>query len=419
MSLKAKIKYRFIMMLCAFIFSMCQLNNKSRKENTISNKDLIEINADKLNMEETILFSSVFSGFKIIALETNNDCLIGQIDDLQIMNDTLYILDRSIAKALFVFDEKGKFIRKIGNIGKGPGEYIRPHSFSLDVKNNQIQIFDIAGKILKFTTKGKLIKEIFPRIKNPAVNIACLDGIIYIDHQIRNYKEKSDYLISAIDESGNVVKEWLPERLYSTGLKQPINSTNQLILTNNDLKYMKPFMDTIFSIRKDKTIRPFLHITTRNKMNLSEMIELNKATDFKEIHFLFSRSKKFLGIKDYIENSNLIMFCFQNYGNTHTLFFSKINNRLLCTKNPVIDDLTLTTGYRRFYSTYKNCFISALDHKFNKLELLTDNIKNQNIKLSKEEQYNLKKLSSNSNPVVILYECREKIETKVDSVNPN
>lgn len=393
------------MIICLPLFSGCHV--KKENNNAHMDRSYIEVNIDNLETEKQIPFSSVFKDFKVVPLETSDKCLIGNISQIEILNDTMYVLDSNIAKALFVFDNNGKFIRKIGTVGKGPGEYINPLSFTLDEKNSQIQILD-RRKIMKFNNNGKLIGEIILNKGDAPKYIACLDGVTFVDHQIFKSRESS-HLLSSIDNSGKTLNKWLPYETYAKGFKQPLNTTNHLIKTANNIKYIKPMLDTIFCIANN-TIKPYIAISSQNMLTTSDIKEMNQIDDVLKLMDYYWKCKKFLGVRDYVENLNLTMFRYQNQGITHSLFYWIKHNTVECTKYPVIDDLTLTTGYRRFYSTYDNYFISSIDNFGKKLESFIEDVKNNRIKLSEKEQPDIRKLTSNSNPVIILYECREKMD---------
>ena len=63
------------------------------------------------------------SYYKIVALETRDDALLGnKVTDIFYRNGRLYIAE-SQSNALFMFDDNGKFIKKIHNVGEGPMDY--------------------------------------------------------------------------------------------------------------------------------------------------------------------------------------------------------------------------------------------------------------------------------------------------------
>lgn len=61
--------------------------------------------------------------FSIIPLETTENSVIAAIDKIEIVNDSIYILDL-LSKAVYIFDMKGNYIDKLFKLGNGPGEYV-------------------------------------------------------------------------------------------------------------------------------------------------------------------------------------------------------------------------------------------------------------------------------------------------------
>jgi len=399
--------------ICFFLFTMCQNGKNERKtDRTIKPDSLIVINIDKLNFERPILFSSVFQNIKILALETKEDCLIGKINQLEMSDDTLFILDSYSAKALFLFDNNGKYLKKIGKIGKGPGEYSHISSFSLDLKKRQIQILDPQQqKIIIFSTQGKLINEIKLSGNMLPIQIATQDELIYID-QLISKDTKAEFLLYAINNSGKIVSRWLPYQIYDKGLEQPYNSSLNFFKAEDDIKYVKPLFDTIFSLNHG-TVKPYLAVTTKNKITNEDIQEMNKIMDVTKFLDYYIRCNKFLGITHYKESRSLITFKYQNNRTTHNLFIFKNDHNIQCTTR-LIDDLTQQTYISPFYSTYKNYFIACIQNTFpENIKEFMENVKNGKINLSKKEQEIVEKLTPNSNPLIVFYNCRENFSSKI------
>ena len=109
--------------------------------------------------------------------------MIGNINTIQVFDGYIYILDSSKAKSLFVFDLEGRFIRKIGSLGNGPGEYLGLNDFTLDTDNGIIYIGDIKNRVHKYNFDGTLINTI--TIQAPSSNIAFIqfyNGSLYTSH---------------------------------------------------------------------------------------------------------------------------------------------------------------------------------------------------------------------------------------------
>lgn len=135
-------KKTFLILFCLIPFLLVSCIKKGEN----SNYSCQTICLDQAPQIDTIRFSSLFNNANIIILDSCSQALIGDINRVEILDKYIFLLDRNIAKALFVFNEQGKFIRKIGNIGQGKGEYITPFDFTLDCHKKQIYVLDRQAK---------------------------------------------------------------------------------------------------------------------------------------------------------------------------------------------------------------------------------------------------------------------------------
>ena len=60
--------------------------------------------------------------FRIVPLATNDECLISNIDKLEIVDGKFYIMDH-MSQSVYVFNPDGSYAGKIHKHGRGPGEY--------------------------------------------------------------------------------------------------------------------------------------------------------------------------------------------------------------------------------------------------------------------------------------------------------
>jgi hypothetical protein len=75
-------------------------------------------------------YESIVESIEYIPLETKDNALIGEANDLYVSNGKVYI--NSDRKKVLCFDEHGNFLFNIGHVGRGKGEYISPYSISID-----------------------------------------------------------------------------------------------------------------------------------------------------------------------------------------------------------------------------------------------------------------------------------------------
>ena len=99
------------------------------------NKDFtkVEINLD--TKENIVKLSDIADTVTFIPLETKEESRLGSIDKLILENGNYIIVDKQLASAVFVFDQRGKFLHKIGRKGKAKNEYIELTDAAVDNDN--------------------------------------------------------------------------------------------------------------------------------------------------------------------------------------------------------------------------------------------------------------------------------------------
>lgn len=106
-------------------------------------------------IDSGINISNLASSINQIQLETNEHALLGVIKDIKFYDDKFYIND---SNQILVFDNKGKFLLKLGKQGGGPGEYGIVYSMAIDSHSNLIYVSSVR-KLIVFSSDHKLLKE--------------------------------------------------------------------------------------------------------------------------------------------------------------------------------------------------------------------------------------------------------------------
>ncbi len=289
---------RFILIIC-IVFVSC-----STKQDETRNTQTYIIDIDKASVENELLYSTVFSKMKTIILETSDECLISMIAKMEIYEDYIIILDPRMAKSVFVFNKEGKFIRKIGAVGAGPGEFIAPFDFTIDSRNGEIYILDFSSqKILKYDiTSGKHLLTI-----NTHRNDGCTIGricyandLLYTDAAFP-YPSPDNYLMQALNPSSGVQKKVYFTAEYTNNGWHNINKINSAAFYNTGKQYLfnQHFMDTVVSLTPQ--IYPFFIIRsnklpTQNDMGSFTNSDFNSRQEMDNIRNL----SKFIEYKDFI-----------------------------------------------------------------------------------------------------------------------
>lgn len=139
----------------------------------------ILIDPDKVEREIDISFL-VEDEFEIIKLETTPGNLISRTDKLIYTYERFFVLD-SFFENLYMFDQTGKYIGKIGEKGGGPGEYYRLED--VYIGNGQIYLLDQSGDIFIYDLEGTFKERLsFPAEFYPEEFLIHKNGIFFVNH---------------------------------------------------------------------------------------------------------------------------------------------------------------------------------------------------------------------------------------------
>lgn len=130
------------LMIALFFFVGCNLAPKSGEENEFSTIDVREC---LQNPKKPIPMSEIYDKVKYIPLETTGDALLHGVNKVLMHNQFIFVSDN---RFVYQFDKSGKFIRKIGGAGSGPGEYTGMIRFTLDPVNKEVLVYSTRTHIL-------------------------------------------------------------------------------------------------------------------------------------------------------------------------------------------------------------------------------------------------------------------------------
>ena len=163
-------KESFILLLFLSLFIVgCQHNQVN--EDNISSVDLTSPVQKRLNMSEFV------SRIQYIPLETSDDNLMGNIDQLLFAHNKIIIVDNKTA-SIFFFDDQGKYLYKIAKQGVGPEEYTEIDKVAVNSQEGVLYVLD-RKKVLVYSLEGEF-KE--------TIKLDFLAGdFIYVDHTLVFY----------------------------------------------------------------------------------------------------------------------------------------------------------------------------------------------------------------------------------------
>ena len=106
-----------------------------------------------------LLLSDIVKDVEYVKLETQDNILVGDIKQLKRTEKFVFIYSRN-QRHVMMFDTSGKFIRKIGHVGQGPGEIANIHCFTVSDSLVFIYPFSRNGSLTVYDMRdNSFVKE--------------------------------------------------------------------------------------------------------------------------------------------------------------------------------------------------------------------------------------------------------------------
>jgi len=239
--------YGYLFFVSFMAFSCTQTQSSNNPVTTEGKPSKVEYPI-QLNLPEkgddTLKASLFAESVKYIPLETNNETFLRGIWEIR-MNDSIIAIADS--KQLLLFDYNGKFLRRIGKTGNGPGEFL--YIFNFELLQDTLYISS-SGKhsIIKYSLDGTFQKELKTKFQPTTYRVAPNGKFIYYnrDEGIINSLNNNFQIVDSEIIEYNVSNERLKYMLYDpVYLTYLYKGQDRLLFTN----YVN---DTIWNISTGK-----------------------------------------------------------------------------------------------------------------------------------------------------------------------
>ena len=240
-----------------FILSIILLEGCSNKESsTPTDIKTIHIDLSKAEKNKDISPMLDTSFFRVVALETRRECLVGEdIKRIFYRNGRIYIWEAQ-TKGIFMFDDTGKFLNKIQDTGEGPNEYRKIEQVTMT--DDHIYIFDdFGGKILYYDLDLNYLGIIPLKEARRQFNITEMfvagDRLYFVDCLLDTPKPKTGepHKMSYTNMQGKDLKKLMPYDIKDA-TSFPFYLTEQNYLdVEGKVHFMNSCLDTIYCATKD------------------------------------------------------------------------------------------------------------------------------------------------------------------------
>jgi hypothetical protein len=278
---------------------------------------------DKTKQMNAIPLSNFCDSVATIILETTKESLLSNVDKAVIVNDRVYVFDSTHERAgiILEFDMTGKFIRRIGSVGRGPGEYIRIFDFAIDELNGLLYILDNAtNRVISYNLEnGRYVNDILMKQNRASVHvIAPVGDLIYTDLHNFEYDESNSLLMSWNTADPETKNYYLPVGKHLKGwTNTTLSSNGKFIFSdgNDYTLYSNKISTDVFKLTK-AGIENYIHIESENTIDDRGREMLSMATDDDDSNGTNSESYDralrnidcFHSIRDYFETNSYIGF---------------------------------------------------------------------------------------------------------------
>lgn len=319
----------------------------------------------------------------------------------------------------FLFDKQGKFVRKIGNKGNGPGEYVSPDDITVDKVNKKIYILDSNQRVLKYSSTGAYENSF--RLENDATRsnyIQYSENALYTNLYTFD-KSRSRFLLSKVNiANGKRTSFQLDASQYNKGWNE-LFSTDQhtfISVPAGNPKFMQIFMDTIFEITP-KGIKPYIAFQSKSLVTKKDMeaqmaqYDMSNPRVISKICDGLAKAKKIYSIYDYWETDKYVHLNYQVEMYGYTALYNKKTN-VTSVMTGFSDDLFYTDKaetklvFKTATFDKDRIYCIGMNDGFTK-DILLKNIEKGGISSRIEGADKLKTLTEDSNPIIIYYEFKK------------
>lgn len=226
-------KTKLLLITISFLlFNSCHHNNKNMSK-------IFEFDPEVLT-DNSITLNKIADEIVYVPLDTL--IKIGSVYSYRLIDDFIYLSVKDVG--ILLYTRSGKFIKKIGNPGRGPGEYYHFMYFDVDPKSRYLYVID--RNIIKIYDSEGVYKN------SVSINDQYLSYISYFNDKLIisdfNHYGISEYNWITLDTNGILIKK---KENYIPPFKSTLPSHGGNYVFNNNLHYWNLYCDTIFSIRPD------------------------------------------------------------------------------------------------------------------------------------------------------------------------
>lgn len=287
----------------------------------------ITINIPEYTKYKPLLLDELIDSIYYIKLETSDLVSLEAIDKVLFIEDKIVVYDKKKKRGLYLFSDKGKFLTRIGNFGKGPKEYLGINDVAINKTKKNIVLLDDYGKsIIYYDFNGKFIKR--NKLYYYSTDISILDDGSFVFFQMEGINahltDFKNYCLLLSNENQSVTNYAFP---YSYRANFPLLTFGRVseLICSNETTLFNPYLSNyIYQIKSSN------QIALKYKLDLGDtdiLSQINKETNNEDYIKMINSNKYIHFDGEMLETNQNLYF---KYGNNNYGFYNIKTNNLLC-----------------------------------------------------------------------------------------
>ncbi|TXE08919.1 6-bladed beta-propeller [Algoriphagus aquimarinus] len=325
--------------ILTLVLISCGHKQKSNTNNTISIRDT--------SLTDDLELKTI----QLLKLQPNTFAQISSIDKVVFTTDRIFILDKTIGNAIFIFDFEGSFVNYIYRVGEGPGEYGEIENVFWNSFTNELILIpmDYKKKIF-FDRNGNFLNEEFYTQEIVYADLVFLEnGELFVNY-------------SSLNAESNVA-------LYQDGLQKMAAFPFDPLMDDNPLNYRSiiskvddsnylltlGLRDTLYSLNiEDYQIHPKYFLDFGNELSFEDFNTQPNPLKY------FMENDIYVGVMDLFQTKDFVSFTTLNFEGLHGRIYSKSAGKSYSTQE-LIEQKLGQLGFEGVLGiTVKNEFVAVL-----------------------------------------------------------
>ena len=342
-----------------------------------------------MSTKKTITLDQIGKTLKFIPLETTQEAQVGLISCISQTKERIYIVSAN-PDNVFVFSKNGKFLKKISNCGRGPGEFFSVRQLFIEEDKNLLVLFDLF-KIMLFDLDGNHIKDIS--------HIPCYNNGILLENKnlllCRQTVQGTEKLrLAEITQEGDTLATNKNNFLFNSENPVVFPVYKSFVKYGKDVIYQQQFQDTIYTYNQQT-----------HELDYRYSFDFDRNVSIEEVFSdLKNKTKGLVVIYNYLEDGNYIYLdLYINTARHEMYIISKQDDSFYKADFRYLSDLNL-----KFYPKWASgdAFIDYVDiSHMNYTEKNIDSTRTAFARfLASKGCKNTESLDECSNPVIVIAE---------------